>query len=136
MSLPVFNHFLISKTSVSKQLNMDIRTLNKLMNMSENDLKQFFRTKDMKNRNEKQARKMEQINEVRQLINSGLNYTEVARQTGLCRQTVKKYASNQFQIEHASLGTKRKSKLTPYHDEIHKRFEQGWMASKIAVHIQ
>lgn len=73
MSLPVFNHFLISKTSVSKQLNMDIRTLNKLMNMSENDLKQFFRTKDMKNRNEKQARKMEQINEVRQLINSGLN---------------------------------------------------------------
>ena len=83
----------VSKTSVSKQLNMDIRTLNKLMNMTENDLKQFFRTKDMKNRNEKQARKMKQVNEVRQLINSGLNYTEVARQTGLCRQTVKKYAS-------------------------------------------
>ncbi len=126
----------VSKTSVSKQLKMDIRTLNKLMNRTENDLKQFFRTKDKKNRNEKQERKMEQVNEVRQLINSGLNYTEVARQTGLCRQTVKKYASNQFQIEHASLGTKRKSKLTPYHDEIHERFEQGWMASKIAVHIQ
>lgn len=126
----------VSKTSVSKQLKMDIRTLNKLMTMTENDLKQFFRTKDRKNRNEKQARKMEQVNEVRQLINSGLNYTVVARQTGLCRQTVKKYASNQFQIEHASLGTKRKSNLTPYHDEIHERFEQGWMASKIAVHIQ
>lgn len=126
----------VSKTSVSKQLKMDIRTLNKLMTMTENDLKQFFLTKDRKNRNEKQARKMEQVNEVRQLITSGLNYTEVARQTGLCRQTVKKYASNQFQIEHASLGIKRKSKLTPYHDEIHERFEQGWMASKIAVHIQ
>ena len=126
----------VSKTSVSKQLQMDIRTLTKLMTMTENDLKQFFSTKDRKNRNEKQARKREQVNEVRQLITSGLNYTEVARQTGLCRQTVKKYASHQFQIEHASLGTKRKSKLTPYHDEIHERFEQGWMASKIAVHIQ
>lgn len=126
----------VSKTSVSKQLQMDIRTLTKLMTMTENDLKQFFSTKDRKNRNEKQARKREQVNEVRQFITSGLNYTEVARQTGLCRQTVKKYTSHQFQIEHASLGTKRKSKLTPYHDEIHERFEQGWMASKIAVHIQ
>ena len=48
----------------------------------------------------------------------------------------KKYASDQFQIQHASLGTKRKSKLTPYYDEIHKQFEQGWMATKIAAHLQ
>lgn len=125
-----------NKASVSKQLHMDIRTLNKLLNMTEDELKQLFCTKAMDDRNEKQARKMEQVNEVRQLINNGLNYTEVARETGLCRQTVKKYANDQFQIEHASLGTKRKSKLTPYYDEIHKRFEQGWMATKIAVHIQ
>lgn len=29
-----------------------------------------------------------------------------------------------------------KSKLTPYHDEIHKRFEQSWMATQIAAHLQ
>lgn len=125
-----------TKASVSKQLNMDIRTLNKLLNMTEEELKQFFRTKTKDKQSEKQARKMEQVNEVRQLINQGLNYTEIARETGLCRQTVKKYASDQFQIQHASLGAKRKSKLTPYHDEIHERFEQGWMATQIAVHLQ
>ena len=125
-----------NKTSVSKQLNMDIRTLNKLLNMTEDELEQLFRTKVMDDRNEKQVRKMKQVNEVRQLKSKGLNDTEIARQTGLCRQTVKKYASDQFQIQHASLGIKRKSKLTPYYDEIHKCFEQGWMASKIAIHLQ
>ena len=104
--------------------------------MTEDELEQLFRTKVMDNRNEKQVRKMKQVNEVRQLKSKGLNDTEIARQTGLCRQTVKKYASDPFQIQHASLGIKRKSKLTPYYDEIHKRFEQGWMASKIAIHLQ
>ena len=56
-----------NKTSVSKQLNMDIRTLNKLLNMTEDELEQLFHTKVMDDRNEKQVRKMKQVNEVRQL---------------------------------------------------------------------
>jgi len=126
----------VSKTLVSKQLHMDMRTLNKLLKMTEDEFKQFFSTKEATDRQEKQAMKMRQVHEVRELIKSGLNYTEVARQVGLCRQTVKKYASDQFQVEHASLGTKRQSKLSPYYDEIHQRFEQGWMASQIAAHLQ
>ena len=90
-----------------------MRTLNKLLEMTEDEFKQFFSTKEATGRQEKQAMKIRQVHEVRELIKSGLNYTEVTRQVGLCRQTVKKYASDQFQIEHASLGTKRQSKLSP-----------------------
>lgn len=46
---------------------MDIRTLNKLLNMTEDELEQLFHTKVMDDRNEKQVRKMKQVNEVRQL---------------------------------------------------------------------
>ena len=36
----------VSKTLVSKQLHMDMRTLNKLLEMTEDEFKQFFSTKE------------------------------------------------------------------------------------------
>ncbi len=125
----------MNKTSVAKQLKMDIRTVNKLIHMTESEIQQFFKT-----RNEIEQQKIElkrqRIQEVQELIKNGLSYTEIASQLGLCRQTVKKYASNQVQVEHASLGVKHPSKLSLYHDEIHQQFKQGWTATQIAKHIQ
>lgn len=47
-----------------------------------------------------------------------------------------KYASNQVQVEHASLGVEHPSKLSSHHDEIHQQFKQGWIATQITKHIQ
>ncbi len=126
----------MNKTGVAKQLQMDIRTVNKLSHMTESEFQQFFNTKNETKRKQKIELKRQRIQEVQELIKNGLTYTEVARELGLCRQTVKKYASNQVQVEHASLGVERPSKLSPYHDEIHQQFKQGWTATQIAKHIQ
>ncbi len=125
-----------TKSWICQNLKMDSRTLNKLINLSETERNQFFQTNADKHRQERREKKESQIKEVRDLFQRGLNYTEIARKVGLCRQTVKKYMDTNFQIEHAALGSKRGSILIAYHEEIHTLFEKGWMATKIADELR
>lgn len=81
---------------------MDSRTLNKVIKLAEEEPGQLFQIKEVECRRERQEKKEEQVREVKQLLKEGLNYTEIALKMGLCRQTVKKYGTDNFQIEHAS----------------------------------
>lgn len=76
--------------------------------------------KDAAERNHEKviAKKEERVRQVRAMDEQGLKISEIARQTGLDRATVKKYIQKDYRLEGGGYGQKRPSKLKPYEDRI------------------
>ena len=64
------------------------------------------------------AKKEAMVKLVRSLDGQGLKISEIARQTGLDRATVKKYIQKDYRPGNGGYGQKRPSKLKPYENKI------------------
>ncbi len=120
-----------SKSWICTQLNMDIRTYDKLISQSEEEKQKKFKKKTTIIHEEKIQKKMKDVNEARELKKLGLSNREISRRMGLDRRTIKRYLDENFTPVHASYGKKRGSILDPYKEEIKELFERGLMSSKI-----
>lgn len=67
---------------------------------------------------------MEMVRQVRKLNGQGLKVSEIARQSGLDRATVKKYIQEDYDPESAWYGRKQPSKLKPYEGRIKELLRQ------------
>jgi len=126
----------IKCSEICVKLNMDIRTLNKVLLMSEKELISSSMARTKEKQLEKRLAKQELINMCRDLFKEGKSKRKIARAMGLSRVTVDKYLDENCPLQHASIGQRRKSKLDPYKREIHKLFEKGWMSSQITREIR
>lgn len=119
------------KSWICPQLNMDIRTYDKLINLQEEEKQTKFKKQATIIHEEKVQKKMNDVNEVRELKKLGLSNMEISRRTGFDRRTVKRYLDESFTPVYASYGKKRSSILDPCKEEIKDLFELGLMSSKI-----
>lgn len=106
---------------IAKALQMDIRTVKKVLSMSLNEQEEYLTSVMKLSREHKMLRKEKQICEVRQLYKQGNSRRSIARQLGLDPRTISNYLNPETTGMHASLGQKRTSMLDPYAEEI-KRY--------------
>lgn len=125
-----------NKSYICKEVNMDMRTYNRLMNMSDFERNKLFKTKLMAKHEEKVMMKIEIITEIREMKNTGISNREIERRTGISRVTIRKYLDENYNPIHASYGNKKNGKLTPYLKEINSCLEIGVMGSVIEKEIR
>jgi len=106
---------------IAKALQMDIRTVKKILSMSLNEQEEYLISTMKRSHKHKMLQKEKQIGEVRQLYRLGNSQRSIARQLGLDRRTISKYLNPETTGMHANLGQTRTSMLDPYKEEI-KRY--------------
>lgn len=106
---------------IAKALQMDIRTVKKVLSMSLNEQEEYLMSAMKLSHEHKMLQKEKQICEVRQLYKQGNSKRSIARQLGLDPRTISSYLNLETTGMHASLGQTRTSMLDPYAEEI-KRY--------------
>ncbi|QSZ28432.1 ISL3 family transposase [Aceticella autotrophica] len=119
------------KSYICKKLNLDSRTFDKLINMTDKERENLFQTKMMKKHKETVARKQEKINKVREMFKNGYSKAAIAREIGIDKHTVNKYLDPNYSAVHASYGIKKPGKLSLFIDEINRYIEQGYTSANI-----
>ncbi|MGI6649302.1 MAG: transposase [Bacillota bacterium] len=126
----------ISKTQICRQLNMDIRTLDKLMGMSDEERNLYVKSSMELSHGQKVLKKQELINTVRDMHERKCSIRSIAKELQLSRQTVAKYLDKGLTAVHGSYGVKKKSILDPYLDEINGLIDKGVSSSVIEAEIR
>ncbi|WP_096232270.1 hypothetical protein [Thermoanaerobacterium sp. RBIITD] len=119
------------KSYICKKLNLDSRTFDKLINMTDKEREKLFQTKMMKKHEETVARKQEKINKVQEMFKHGYSKAAIAREIGIDKRTVNKYLDPNYSAVHASYGVKKPGKLSLFIDEINCYIEQGYTSANI-----
>lgn len=125
-----------NKIQICRCINMDVRTYDKLLNMTPEERDSQFQTKMMAVHEEKVQQKIERVNEVKELKRNGYSDREISRRTNLNTSTIKKYLDINFSPVHASYGKKKSGKLLPYLNEINSNLEQGKKGPVIEAKIR
>lgn len=125
-----------SKTQLCKQLNMDIRTLDKLMGMSGEERNQYVRSSIDLSHEQKVLQKQELINAVKDMHEGKFSIRSISKELQLSRQTVKRYLNESVTAIHASYSVKRKSILDPYLGEINVLIDKGVALTAIEAKIR
>ncbi|MGB9680539.1 MAG: transposase [Thermoanaerobacteraceae bacterium] len=71
------------KSYICKKLNLDSRTFDKLINMTDKERENLFQTKIIKKHKETVARKQEKINKVREMLKNSYSKSAIAREIGI-----------------------------------------------------
>lgn len=86
----------ISKSIACKELNMDIRILNKLLSLNDDKLKLYFKNTIEIRQEIKISNKSILINNCRELFDKKYSMKKIAELLGIDRRTVKKYINPNF----------------------------------------
>lgn len=116
---------------IAKVLQMDIRTVKKVLSMSLNEQEEYLISAMKRSREHKMLQKEKQIHEVRQLYKQGNSKRSIARQLGLDPRTISNYLNPETTGMHASLGQTRPSILDPYAEEIQRYITHRYTAIQI-----
>ena len=125
-----------NKTTICKILDMDVRTYDKLVSATPEEIDAKFNTKRERKHEEKVKQKMDIVNEVRGLKSQGLSERKISKQVGLARGTVSKYLDERFNPSHAAYDERKIGKLTRFEEEIHSMLTQGIMGTIIEKTIR
>lgn len=125
-----------SKTQLCKQLNMDIRTLEKLMGMSEEERNQYVKSNMELSHEQKALKKQELINSVKNMHEEKFSIRSISKELQLSRQTITRYLNESITAIHGSYNVKRKSILDPYLGEINVLIDKGVALTAIEAKIR
>ena len=125
-----------TKTQICKNINMDVRTYDKLISMTSSDREKMFSTNLSLTHEEKIELKMERVAEVRGMKQASLSKREIMRRTGLHKKTIDKYLDENFSPVHAMYGVTKAGILTPYKKEIDSMLESGARGTEIIQKIR
>jgi len=126
----------LSKKQLCKQLNMDIRTLNRLIGMNEEARIQYVRSSVDLSHGQKVLKKQELINAVKDMHKRKFSIRSISKELQLSRQTVKRYLNESVTAIHGSYSVKRKSILDPYLNEINELIDRGIALTAIEAKIR
>lgn len=124
------------KTQLCKQLNMDIRTLEKLLGMSEEERNQYVRSNMELSHEQKVLKKQELINTVKGMHEEKFSIRSISKELQLSRQTITRYLNESITAIHGSYNVKRKSILDPYLGEINVLIDKGVAVTAIEAKIR
>jgi hypothetical protein len=119
------------KTHICRAVNMDVRTYEKLISMSDSDRAALFTTNLNITHEEKVELKMQRVNEVRELKAAGFSNRAISRKVSLDHRTAAKYIDVNFNPVHASYGQKKAGILSRYIQEIDSMLYSGMMGTAI-----
>lgn len=125
-----------SKTQLCNQLNMDIRTLDKLIGMNEEERNQYVRSSIDLSHEQKVLKKQELINAVKDMHAGKFSIRSISKELQLSRQTVNRYLNESVTAIHGSYSVKRKSILDPYLCEINVLIDKGLALTAIEAKIR
>jgi len=125
-----------SKTQLCKQLNIDIRTLEKLMGMSKVERDLYVKSNMELSHEQKVLRKQELIKAVKTMHLEKFSIRSISKELQLSRQTITRYLSETITAIHGSYNVKRKSILDPYLVEINVLIDKGFALTKIEAKIR
>lgn len=121
----------IDKSQICRQLNMDIRVLNKLLAMNNYERTVYLKSSLQISHEETVERKLELIATVRDMHNNKHSIRAIARNLSMACETVTKYLDETVSAINGNYGVKRKSILDPFLEEINKLIDKGFTSSKI-----
>jgi len=125
-----------NKSFICKSLGMDVRTYDKLVSLTREEVETKCITKSERNHEEKIKQKMEVVNKVRELKLLGLSERKIAKHIGISRVTVSKYLDEKFNPSCSTYDTRQIGKLTRFEDEINSMLTQGIMGTVIEKTIR
>lgn len=102
------------KSEICRQLNIDIRVLNKLLVMSDSERSCYLKNSLQISHDEKVADKNELINTVRDMHINKYSIRSISKELRVSRQTVTKYLDESASPINGNYGVKRKSILDPF----------------------
>ncbi|NOV57223.1 hypothetical protein B0H71_003468 [Clostridium saccharobutylicum] len=103
-----------TKTAICQSLKMNIRTLNKIINLKQNDINCYGKNKLTLKQQQRFKNKQELINTVREMKNNYSSVSKIASELNLDRRTINKYLDPTTTGINGNLGSKRTSNLDPY----------------------
>lgn len=121
----------LGKSKICEQLNMDIRVLNKLLVMSEDERSSYFKSSLQKSHEERVSKKIKLINLVKDMHSSNYSIRTIAKKLSISRKTVAKYLDENVSAINGNYGVKRKSILDPFLKEIDTLIDKGYTSSEI-----
>ena len=121
----------LRKSKICEQLNMDIRVLNKLLAMNEEERSIYFKSSLQKSHEEKVASKIELISTVKDMHSNKYSIRAIAKELSLSRETVTKYIDESMSAINGNYGVKRKSILDPFLFEVDILIDKGYTSSEI-----
>lgn len=125
-----------NKSSICKELNMDIRVYNKLCSMTGEQREIYFTTKLTSKHDEKVINKMAKVQEVRELKKIGYSLCNISQKTGLDTRTIQRYCQEDYNPIHGSYGVKKTGLLTAFYATINLMIEQGFNGAVIEKTIR
>ena len=125
-----------TKREVCKTINMDIRTLNKILKLNENDINYYCKNKLTLIQEERLKIKQELINRVREMNNNYCSVSKIAKNLNLDRRTVTKYLNPNTTGISGNLGIKRESILDKYISYINEMIALGATSTQILEKIK
>jgi predicted transcriptional regulator len=126
----------LNKSSICRELNIDIRVLNKLLNMTESERYKYFKTVSELKQEAKAAKKMELVLIVRAMSTAKTSNRKIAEELNISRKTVKTYLNPEFSPVHGRKDIKTKSILDPFKTVINEMFIEGKTAIQILEAIR
>lgn len=125
-----------TKTEICKNLKMNIRTLNKIINLKLNDINYYGESKLTLKQQERLKNKQDLINQVREMKNNYSSVSKIARELNLDRRTITKYLDETTTGINGNLGSKRKSTLDPYLSLINQMVDLSATSTRILEKIK
>ena len=121
----------ITKTKICKDLNMDIRTLIKILSMSEKEILEYTKSSSELKREGKKQQKEEIIDYVRKLTKQGYSQRKISDLLKISRKTVCRYLDPNINIVHSTFGSLKMSILDSYKEKINELSNEGFTSKKI-----
>ena len=115
---------------------MDIRTLNKILKLNENDINYYCKNKLTLIQEERLKIKQELINKVREMKNNYCSVSKIAKNLNLDRRTVTKYLNPNTTGISGNLGIKRESILDKYISDVNEMIDLGATWTQILEKIK
>ena len=125
-----------TKTKVCKIINMNIRTLNKILKLSEDDINYYGKNKLTLIQEERLKAKQELINKIREMKNNYCSVSKIDEHLNLDRRTVTKYLNPNTTGINGNLGVKRKIILDTYISCINEMIDLGATSTQILAKIR
>lgn len=126
----------IKKTKICKILKLHIKTLNKILELSESSINYYGKSKLRIIQEERAKNKLEIINIAREMKKNSVPVGRIAKALNLDRRTIDKYLDEKATGINPRLGVKRKSKLDAYVDCINNSIQLGLTSKTIYLKIK
>lgn len=125
-----------TKYEITKQLRMDIRTVEKYIGLKDNS--EDFKDQDapLKEHEVSVSKKAANIAKVQELHKQQYTNRAISKETGLSRRTVKRYLDKNVSPTHALYGKRKGGPLKPFHEEINQLLSKGWTFRKVEEAIR